>query len=49
MEGAQALALPTMPGQSMSVRYENFSDPVLLEELDNKGHEWFSPVMNFGI
>ena len=49
MEGAQALALPTMPGQSMSVRYEkSFSDPVLRwRSLDNKGHEWFSASYEF--
>ena len=49
MEGAQALALPTMAGQSMSVRYEkSFSEPVLRwRSLDNKGHEWFSASYEF--
>jgi mevalonate kinase len=49
MEGAQALALPTMPGQGMSVRYEkSFNEPVLRwKSLDNKGNEWFSAGFEF--
>tara|TARA_B100000925_G_C21993334_1_gene467764 strand:+ start:900 stop:1931 length:1032 start_codon:yes stop_codon:yes gene_type:complete len=43
LEGAQALALPTKPGQSMSVKYENsFNEPKLYwKSLDHLGNCWF--------
>jgi mevalonate kinase len=43
LEGAQALALPTKPGQNMSVRYEkSYNDPKLLwRSLDHLGECWF--------
>lgn len=43
LEGAQALALPTKPGQNMSVRYEkSFNEPKLYwRSLTHQGDSWF--------